>query len=80
VLLALALDFWKLEVVVVLLSSVLIGPHLALHVMVRQHGVVQGHTAFGSVALSLVLVVIHAVDVHNSFIILARVTLDLNQA
>lgn len=59
-------------------SVVVVGPHFALHVVVRQHRVVEDDSAFGRVALSLIFVIIDAVDVYNSFIVLSRVALDLD--
>jgi hypothetical protein len=61
-------------------SPVVIGANFALDIMVGQHGVVQGDSALGRVALSLVLVIIDAVNIDNSFVVLSRVPLDLNDS
>lgn len=68
-LLALSRDFRQLEVV--LMSAILVGSHLALHIVVGQHRVVEGYATLRGVALSLVFVVIDAIYVDNSLVILA---------
>ena len=64
-----AVNLWKLNVSVV--AAVIVGTHLALHVVIWQHRVVQNYPALRSVALALVLVIIDAVDVYNSLVVLA---------
>jgi len=71
-------DLGQLDVSAV--SPVVIGANFALDIVVRKHGVVQGDSALGRVALSLILVIIDAVNIDNSFVVLSRVTLDLNDS
>ena len=62
------------------MSPVVIGANFTLDIVVGHHGMVQGDSALGCVTLSLVLVIIDAVNIDNPFVILSRVTLDLNDS
>ena len=67
----------------IVITTVVIRPNFTLLVtMIRQHGVVQGYTALGCMALALLLVIIDAVDIDDSLVVLlaARVTVHLEQS
>ena len=59
---------------------VVVGTHLALHVVPGEHRVVQGDAVLRRVALPLVFVVVHAVDVDNALVIVALVPIYLDKA
>jgi len=76
VVLVLALNLGQLKVMV---PPILIGPNLPLHVVVGKHRVVQSNTTLGCMALPLVFVIVYAIDVDDPFVVLSRVTLNLNE-
>ena len=76
VVLAGALNLGQLDLAVV--PVVVVRTHLALHVVPRQHRVVQGDAVLRRVALPLVLVVIYAVNVDDPFVVVTRVAIDLD--
>ena len=70
----LAANVWKLDVSVV--ASIIIRPYLSLNVVVGQHRVVKDDTWLRGMALSLLLVIIDRVDINDSLVVLAWVSLD----
>ena len=77
--LAAASDLRQLNIAT-MMSPVVVHPDFTLHVLVRQHGVVQNDATFRGMALSLLLVIIDAVDVDDPFVVLAGVALNLDDS
>ncbi len=63
---------------ITVMSPVVIGTNLALHIVVGEHRVVQGDAGFWSVALSLVLVVVNTIYIYDALVVLSRVPIYLN--
>lgn len=52
------------------MTAIIVGSHLTLHVVVGQHGMVEGDATLRCVALSFLFVIIYAVDVHDPLVVL----------
>ena len=61
-----------------MVAPVIVGTNFTLHIVIGQHRVVKHDARLGSVALSLVLVIIDAVDVYDALVVLPGVALDLD--